>query len=320
MATTQVNGDSHRILARTNDAPVVTLDTHGRNAQAVAFTSDGAFLLSAGQDACVRLWKPPGFRPAGELRGHTRGVYALALSPDRTRLATASRDGTVRVWALREREVRHILDQQMAAEFSPDGAQLATLIAGGFGLALWDVGSGARLVELLQLDARLFSLAYSPDGTHVLAGGIGAIHRVRVHDLFTDARLVGHQLAIAAMRVSPNGRWLATTGADGVLRLWSLPECQLAHTIALGGRGAAQLAFEPQSQMIAVALDHRIQLHRVDGGSAVERIELPVKGVHGLAFSPDSRYLACAAADGRVRIWATRLAKRRWAPVDQRET
>jgi hypothetical protein len=149
MATTQINGDSHRILARTNDAPVVTLDTHGRNAQAVAFTSDGAFLLSAGQDACVRLWKPPGFRPAGELRGHTRGVYALALSPDRTRLATASRDGTVRVWALREREVRHILDQQMAAEFSPDGAQLATLIAGGFGLALfrqmgrtsWQAGS-----------------------------------------------------------------------------------------------------------------------------------------------------------------------------------
>jgi hypothetical protein len=38
----------------------------------------------------------------------------------------------------------------------------------------------------------------------------------------------------------------------------------------------------------------------------VGRTEVPVKGVYGLAISPDGRYLANAAADGKVRVWQRR--------------
>jgi WD40 repeat protein len=37
--------------------------------------------------------------------------------------------------------------------------------------------------------------------------------------------------------------------------------------------------------------------------SIIQKIDLEPKGVYCLAFSPDGRYLACGAADKRVRVW-----------------
>ena len=52
-----------------------------------------------------------------------------------------------------------------------------------------------------------------------------------------------------------------------------------------------------------MAADHLIQTISIKDGKLVDRIELPIKGVYGLAISPDGRYLASAAADGKVRVW-----------------
>jgi WD40 repeat protein len=39
-----------------------------------------------------------------------------------------------------------------------------------------------------------------------------------------------------------------------------------------------------------------------DGGSSV-KLPVSVKGVYQLAFSGDGKWLALAAADGKVRVW-----------------
>jgi WD40 repeat protein len=82
----------------TTQEPIV-LDTHGRHAQAVAFTRDAKRLVSAGQDACVRLWSVPSFQAEGAFEGHGNSVNSLSFSPDGSLLATGSTDGTVRVWS-----------------------------------------------------------------------------------------------------------------------------------------------------------------------------------------------------------------------------
>jgi WD40 repeat protein len=56
-----------------------------------------------------------------------------------------------------------------------------------------------------------------------------------------------------------------------------------------------------------VATDYVIQSFLVKDGTVIERIEVPVKGLYGVAFSPDGKYLANAAADGKVRVWQRQL-------------
>jgi WD40 repeat protein len=298
-----------RILARTNDEPVVTLDAHGRRAQAVAFTSDGSYLLSCGQDGCIRLWRPPGFRAVGVLAGHAKSVNTLALSGDGTHLASGSSDHTVRLWSLPDRRVIRTFERQFEAAFSPDGSQLATLSAFD-GMTLWRAATGDMLATLPAPEARLYCLAYAPDGQSLLVGGTSAIHRVNLRDPLDVLSLKAHRTAIAALCASPDGALMASVGVEGMLRLWSTETWREVASLPMRSKGATQLAFEPKGTMIAVSVDHAVLLYRVADGALQERIEVPVKGVYGVAFSPDGRYLACAAADGKVRIWATRLAKR----------
>ena len=52
-----------------------------------------------------------------------------------------------------------------------------------------------------------------------------------------------------------------------------------------------------------MTVDRGILLVSLALGEIAERIELPVKGVYGVAYTSDGRHLACAAADGKVRVW-----------------
>jgi WD40 repeat protein len=288
---------------------VAVIDAHDRHAQAVRFTKDSQLLISAGQDARVRLWSVPGFAPAGTFEGHKNSVNSLSLTPDEQLLATGSTDGTVRVWSFPEGRCLHTLEKQVTGIFAPDGERLATVSVKGQ-VVLWEARSGKQILSIPPLDRRTIAVAFSPDARTLLVGGTGPIHRVAVADGRKEGEMDGHKVVVACLRVSPDGKWLASTGADGYLRFWSARDWADVCSVKLDGSGCFQIAFAPKSDSVTVAADYLIRSYSVKDGQAVDRAEVPVKGLYGVAISPEGKYLANAAADGRVRIWERQLAKR----------
>jgi WD40 repeat protein len=286
---------------------VAVIDAHGRHAQAVRFTRDGRRLVSVGQDPRVRLWSVPDFSESGSFEGHKNSVNSLSFSGDERRLATGSTDGTVRIWSFPEGRCLQVLDKQVAGTFAPDGDRLATISTKGQ-VILWAVEAGRQLAAIPTLDKRPTALAFSPDGTRLLLGGTGPVHRVAVADGRKEGELIGHKVVVTCLRVSPDGEWLASTGADGCLRLWSTRDWTPVRSVKLEGSGVFQVAFDSRGESVTVAADYVIQTYSIDDGSVVDRIELPVKGLYGVAISPDGKYLANAAADGKVRVWDRRPA------------
>lgn len=281
--------------------PIAVFDAHGKHAQRAIFTPDGGSLVTCGQDGTIRLWRVPSFTPDGAFEGHAASVNTLSFSADGGLLASGSSDGTVRIWSFPGGRELDILDGQLAAAVSPAGG-FATISTKARAV-LWD-DNYDEIATLPLLDRRLFSLAFTVDGGSLLVAGTGTVHRVDVKGRAKSGEYPGHQTAVASMALSADGTLLATTGAEGTLRLRHVAGGEEVFAVRPGRPGAMQVAISHDGSRIAVSVDFSIQIRAALDGSLVSTIDVPVKGVYGLGWSPDGHLLANAGADGRVRVWA----------------
>jgi WD40 repeat protein len=156
-------------------------------------------------------------------------------------------------------------------------------------------------------------VAFSPDG-NTTAWSDGTVLILRPGKdappvRFPIARASPDHL-IMGMAFSPDGRRLATGGADGTLALWDVGSRQLVWPAARAHRMSVQgLAFSPDGRILASAavgtadFDDTVRLWDTESGR-----ELPpaltghANPVRTLAFSPDGKMLACGALE-RIVFW-----------------
>ena len=167
-------------LFNTGDLKLIATLNSGE-AWSLAFTPDGA-TLAAGMkggsigfyDLATRQWRFTG-------GSHTLGVSALAFAPDGKTLASASWDGTIQLRDAFDAGAPVTLtghDRPIRAlAFSPDGRTLAS--ADGAEdkpetpgvVRLWDVPGGHPRGVFRDAKARLWAVAFAPDGRSFAAGG-----------------------------------------------------------------------------------------------------------------------------------------------------
>jgi WD40 repeat protein len=114
----------------------------------------------------------------------------------------------------------HPVHEVSRVAFAPTGGRLA--LRTGIHLAIWDNSKGKLLWEAAQTDADY--LRFSPDGMLVISRD--NLRNVVVRDARDGAvrfRLTGQRAQIESIAISPDGRTLATSAENGVIKLSHLP-------------------------------------------------------------------------------------------------
>ena len=194
-----------------------------------------------------------------------------------------------------------------AVAWSPDGHLVA---AGGYQeVLIWDVTNGALLKRLGtgQLADTIAAVVFSADGSLLAVAegvpyGAGAVKLLDVASGGVVAAFVEPQDATLCLALSPDGKWLAGAGVDGVVRVWSMDEKKLAKEMRGHLGWVRSVAFSPDGKFLASAGHDRAALVW-EVGSWNRLSELRENDpLLGVAFSPDAQFLVLAVAGANDKV------------------
>jgi WD40 repeat protein/class 3 adenylate cyclase len=264
-------GAAARIWRRDTGATVATIGVGAAWVHSVAFRPDGGMLaiaidrsrgefeLTSGQGiGLVRFVDPHTGRYVGDPISYDNGPpISLAWSPDSRLLAVATADNFFHIYDAGTRrpvvpDIESIDALVTDVAFSPDGKRVAAGTVSGV-TRQWDASTGKEVPPALEGQVgQVAGVGYSRDGRMLATTTIG-LSRTRLWEMpggrTIGAELVGGRVPYTTRTVSiahfmrsrpafaPDGRHLATVGADGAAELWGLaPDDWLQAACSVAGR------------------------------------------------------------------------------------
>ena len=284
----------------------------GASVYTVAFSPDGKFLASGGDDNAVILWNVVDENEREAFIEHSKAVTSVAFSPDGKLLASASLDGYVRLWHVssegRRISLRHG-DSVESVAFSSDGK---TLVSGGGdqegSVILWDVPQKRDIATFSGHGSIVESVVFSPDG-QILASA-SRDNTIKLWDVEGQRMcktLFGHSSVVHAVVFSPDGETLASSSRDNTIKLWQVSSGENLTTFEIQNSlyvYAESIAFSPDGQLLAAAcVDYTVKLWDVVNHREAATLTGHHGGVTSVAFSPDGKTLASGSRDRTILLW-----------------
>jgi len=162
-------------------------------------------------------------RTLGPVSHQSGWAWQIAFAPDGRHVYTNTMGGLTQ-WDVSIGSARTIAKGGTSFSISPDGQRI--YVAGSSlthedPIVVYDLSSGDSTT--IDSHAHATSIAVDPESVSLVTGNQNGDIRVGGVDGSEPHVLLGHQTAVW-VRVSPDGRWIASTDFAGSIRIWPTPD------------------------------------------------------------------------------------------------
>ena len=306
-----------------------TYSGHSNYVSSVAWSPDGKLIASASGDGTVQVWNASTGAHVLIYRGHSQDVLTVAWSPNGQYIASAGIDTTVQIWNASTGQhiytYRGHSDAVFAVAWSPDSTRIVSASNDG-SVQEWKASNGQRLFSIGStttakgIPSPWNTVAWSPDGKHIAAGGNGD---VQVFDATNGGHISYygyHGGTVHDVAWSMDSTYIAIATASTV-QIWSIATGKNVYTY--GGHNAEvfTIAWSPVGTPSA---NRGPRIASADGNGVVMLWDALTgnhvytyrghsdyypghytsgAAVNSVAWSPDGRRIATASSDNTVQIW-----------------
>lgn len=247
---------------------------HPYPTKAIALSKDEKYIVHGSDSAVLQIYDLAGrgSRPFAVITDLPGATNDLEFLPDNSGFVVSKSTNSLHLVNHLTGESRVIAatrEELKAISISPDGSLVAGATWSGK-VILINLTDNSQRVLVDDASLRILSVKFSPDGTRLAIGADDKANlrgHVKLYTLATGEirQMGGHRAGVNDIEFSPDGKLLATAGADKRLLLWILAS--------------------PEALPISMNNNNGF--------------------IWDIAFTGDSDYLIAACSESEIRVWPT---------------